>query len=329
MIIVQTPLRISLMGGGTDFREFWGREGGAVVTTAINKYVYAIVKSRFDDRIYVNYSRKEIVDSVGAIEHGLVREAMRKAGITRGVEITTLADVPSEGSGLGSSSAVTVALLHALYAYQGRLVDEATLAREACEIEIDILKGPIGIQDQYIAAYGNLRVLRFKPDGSVAIERLALDAARQRQLESNLHVFFLDRTRSAGDILAHQRASVDENLTALRRLHDLVDEMVAALQSGPLDRVGELLHLGWLEKKRLGPGVTDGDIDALYERARTAGAIGGKVLGAGGGGFLLVYCPGEHRDRLLGALADRRVLPVRLERDGSKVVFNIRGLEER
>ena len=172
MIITQTPLRVSLFGGGTDFPEFFTQSGGAVLSLAIDKSVYVIVKERFDDKIYINYSKKEIVDRVDQIQHELVREAMRRTGVDRGIEITTLADVPSEGSGLGSSSSITVGLLNALYAYQGEPVPLERLAREACEIEITVLGKPIGVQDQYIAAFGNLRLFTFKPDGSIATERV-------------------------------------------------------------------------------------------------------------------------------------------------------------
>ncbi len=327
MIVVQTPLRISLAGGGTDFKDFWEQEGGAVLSTAIDKYVYVIVKARFDEKIYINYSRKEIVDTVDEIEHELVREAMRMTGVKRGVEITTLADVPSEGSGLGSSSAITVGLLHTLYTYQGRLVDAERLAREACEIEIDILKRPIGIQDQYIAAYGNLRIFRFHRDGTVDVEKLELTESQRRRLALNLRLYFLGKTRSSSDILGEQKANIGRRLPSLRRLRDLVDDMKGALLSGDFDRVGRLLHQGWLEKKRLALKISNDEIDSLYQRAREAGGLGGKVVGAGGGGFLLLYCPGANHERLSEVLSDLRELPFDLERDGSKVIFNIRGQE--
>lgn len=329
MIVVQTPLRISLAGGGTDFPDFWRSEGGAVLSTAIDKYVYVIVKGRFDEKIYINYSRKEIVDSVDDIEHELLREAMRRTGVERGVEITTLADVPSEGSGLGSSSAVTVGFLHALYAYQGKLVEAEQLAREACEIEIGILKRPIGIQDQYIAAYGNLRVFRFHPDGTVGVEKVELGEAQPRRLAADLRLYFLDKTRNASDILAEQKASIPVILPALQRLKSMVDPMKRALIANDTEQIGALLHEGWLEKKRLAPRISDDEIDRLYGRAREAGALGGKVVGAGGGGFLLLYCPGVSQKRLAEVFAGLRELPFNLERDGSKVIFNIRGQEWR
>lgn len=329
MIVVQTPLRISLAGGGTDFPDFWRSEGGAVLSTAIDKYVYVIVKGRFDEKIYINYSRKEIVDSVDDIEHELLREAMRRTGVERGVEITTLADVPSEGSGLGSSSAVTVGFLHALYAYQGKLVEAEQLAREACEIEIGILKRPIGIQDQYIAAYGNLRVFRFHPDGTVGVEKVELGEAQPRRLAADLRLYFLDKTRNASDILAEQKASIPVTLPALQRLKSMVDPMKRALIANDTEQIGALLHEGWLVKKRLAPRISDDEIDRLYGRAREAGALGGKVVGAGGGGFLLLYCPGVSQKRLAEVFAGLRELPFNLERDGSKVIFNIRGQEWR
>ncbi len=327
MIITQTPLRISLFGGGTDFREFYLERGGAVLSLAIDKYIYVIVKERFDEKIYINYSRKEIVDSVDEIHHELVREAMRRTGVGEGVEITTLADVPSEGSGLGSSSSVTVGLLNALYAYQGEQVPLERLAREACEIEIDILGKPIGVQDQYIAAFGGLRFFEFRKDGSIGTERLDLSDEEKRRLVSNLLVFFTGRTRSSSEVLTEQKNNISERTAELEVLRDLAYEAREHVLKGSLDEIGGLMHRGWEAKKKLASNVTTPAIDALYDRAIEAGALGGKIAGAGSGGFLLLYCPRERQNAVREALGGYRELPFLLSRDGSKVIFNVRGYE--
>jgi len=323
MIISQTPLRVSLLGGGTDFRDFFLKEGGAVLTLAINKYVYVILKERFDDMIYINYSKKEIVSSVFEIQHELVREAMRKTGISKGVEITTLSDVPSEGTGLGSSSSVTVGLLNAMYAYLGMQVPAERLAQEACEIEIDILNKPIGVQDQFIAAFGDLCFIEFHTDGNISITKVPLSIEAKRVLVSNLLLFYTNRTRKADTILKEQKANIADRKDELCRLRDLAYEGYQALLRGDFDRIGELLHENWLLKRRLASGVSDPQIEEMYETALRAGALGGKVAGAGGGGFLLVYCPREKQNAVRTALSQYRELPFMLSRDGSKIIFNI------
>lgn len=325
MIITQTPLRVGLFGGGTDFKEFYLKEEGAVLSFGIDKYVYVIVKERFDEKIYINYSKKEIVNHVDDIAHDLVREAMRKTGITGGVEVTTLADVPSKGSGLGSSSSITVGLLNAFYTYQGEQVPQERLAMEACEIEIDIVGKPIGIQDQYIAAYGNMRFFEFQRNGQVNVEKLDLTDEQKRMLVSNLLLFFTNKTRSSSEVLTEQRKNISERMDELRRLRDIAYEARRIILSGRTDETGHLLHESWQEKKKLASNVSTKDIDVMYERAREAGAMGGKIAGAGSGGFLLVYCPRENQNAVREALKEYRELPFLLSRDGSKVIFNMRG----
>ena len=325
MIITQTPLRVGLFGGGTDFRGFYLKEAGAVLSFGLDKYVYVIVKERFDEKIYINYSKKEIVNRVDDIAHDLVREAMRKTGITGGVEVTTLADVPSKGSGLGSSSSITVGLLNAFYIYQGEQVPQERLAMEACEIEIDIVGKPIGIQDQYIAAYGNMRFFEFQRNGQVNVEKLDLTDEQKRILVSNLLLFFTNKTRSSSEVLTEQRKNISERMDELRRLRDIAYEARRIILSGRTDEIGHLLHESWEEKKKLASNVSTKDIDVMYERAREAGAMGGKIAGAGSGGFLLVYCPRENQNAVREALKEYRELPFLLSRDGSKVIFNMRG----
>lgn len=323
MIISQTPLRISLLGGGTDFREFSHEHGGAVLAFGLNKFVYVILKDRFDTDVYINYSIKEIVRAVDEVKHDLVREAMRKTGIYEGVEITTLADVPSGGTGLGSSSSITVGLLNAMYAHQGIQVGADRLSREACEIEIDILGKPIGFQDQYIAGHGGLVFIEFRRGGEVAVERLTLSSEVKGRLSSSLMLFYTDRTRSADPILADQRSRIGDRVEELGFLRDLAFRGREALRAGDTDALGALLHENWVLKKRLSDRISDPDIDGMYEVARAAGALGGKIAGAGGGGFLLLYVPLGKQSAVREALSGFRELPIGPSRDGSRIIFNI------
>lgn len=324
MIITQTPLRISFAGGGTDFRDYYLQDGGAVVSSAIDKYIYVIVKERFDQKIRVGYSRTEMVDSVDEIDHELVREAMRKVGITYGIEISTMADIPSEGSGLGSSSAVTVGLLHALYTFRGQLVTPDLLARQACEIEIDILGKPIGKQDQYIAAYGGLRRIDFLPDDTVQVEGIPLPTEKRLRFGESLLLFFTGITRKADTILSTQKQNIETKRATLDTLKGQADEIHESLCSGNITRVGRILDAGWRHKRQLADTISNPEIDRHYERALDAGAIGGKIAGAGGGGFLLLYCSPDRQAAVRAALGDLKELPFALERDGTKVIFNTR-----
>jgi len=324
VIVVRTPLRLSFLGGGTDFPDYYHEQGGVVISTAIDKYVYVIAKERFDDKIYVNYSQKEIVERVGDLRHELVREAMRITGVERGIEITTLADIPSSGTGLGSSSAVTVGVLQALYTYQGMIVTAEMLAQQACEIELLRCHKPIGKQDQYISAYGGLRQITFRANGYIEAEALGFDPVLTQRLNRNLMLFYTNITRSADTILAEQRDNIANRRAFLDTLRDLAARGRACLETGDLDAFGRLMDEGWELKKQLASGVSNGTLDALYTAAREAGALGGKIAGAGGGGFLLVYCPLDKQEAVRQALSHLRELPFQFERDGSKVIFNIR-----
>jgi D-glycero-alpha-D-manno-heptose-7-phosphate kinase len=324
MIITQTPLRIGLLGGGTDLPGYYRENGGRVLNCALDKYIYVIVKQRFDDDIYVNYSRKEIVSHVEDLEHELVREAMRMTGVTRGVEITTLADIPSAGgSGLGSSSAVTVGLLHALFVYQGHQVSAQELAERACAIEIELCGKPIGKQDQYIAAFGGIRDIHFGPGEDVVAEEVPLQAADRRALQQQIMLFYTGITRSANTILAEQNANMMATRPQLDLLRDLAGFAVDRLRDGDVDAVGPVLRESWEAKRKLASGVSNGRIDAAVSQALEAGASGAKLTGAGGGGFLLVICPVEQQRAVRQSLADMRELPVKLDRLGSRVVLNV------
>ncbi|MFZ0427226.1 MAG: GHMP kinase [Acidobacteriota bacterium] len=324
MIITQTPLRISFLGGGTDFRQFFMEEGGWVVSTAIDRYIFVIIKERFDDKIRIGYTKTEMVESVDQIEHELVRECLRKTGITKGVEISTMGDIPSRGSGMGSSSTVTVGLLNAMYHYLGTPKDSATLAREACEVEIDILGKPIGVQDQYIAAFGGQRFLHFTREGSVRVETLRLENGSQRKLNQNLMLFFTNVCRRSETILGRQLQNMNGQRVILREMKRLAVEGRNCLEAGEFDEFGRLLHQGWEFKRQLASGISNGMIDEVYGEARKAGALGGKITGAGGGGFLLLYCPQARQDDVRLALRALPELSFHLEKDGTKVIFNYR-----
>ena len=326
MIVVQTPLRVSFLGGGTDFDDFYLHHGGAVISTVINKRVYVIVKERLDNMIYVNYSRKEIVDSVDKLEHELVREAMRITGVKQGIEITTLADIPADGTGLGSSSAITVGLLQALYAYQGEIVTAETLAEQACQIEIDILGKPIGRQDQYISAYGNMRFITFDGNG-VRVEEVKLSPEGKRKLNDSLLLFYTGMTRKSSVILAEQKANIDRQVAILAEMRAQAFQAKEAIIDGAFDEFGKIMHRGWELKRRLASKITNSQIDELYQATRNAGAIGGKLAGAGGGGFLLLYCPKDKQDGVRRAVNGLRELPFQFQPDGSKVIFDYRSAE--
>jgi D-glycero-alpha-D-manno-heptose-7-phosphate kinase len=323
MIITQTPLRIGLLGGGTDLPGYYREHGGRVLNCAIDKYIYVIVKQRFDDEIYINYSKKEIVSRVEDIEHELVREAMLMTGVLKGVEITTLADIPSTGSGLGSSSAVTVGLLNALYAYQGQQLPSAELAERACTIELERCGKPIGKQDQYIAAYGGIRDLRFGPGEEVVASPVELPAAGRRSLQQQIMLFYTGITRSADTILTEQNANIKTTGPQLDLLRDLAGYAVDRLRDGDVDAIGPLVRESWEAKRKLASGVSTGGVDEMVARALNAGASGVKLTGAGGGGFLLVVCPVECQRAVRHSLCSMQELPVKLDRVGSRVVLNV------
>ena len=324
MIITQTPLRISFAGGGTDFKDYYQKNGGAVLSTTIDKYIFVIVKKRFDKKIRVGYSTTEMVDNLDELKHELVREGLRKTGVTEGVEISTMADIPSTGSGLGSSSSVTVGLLNAFYVYQGISQTAETLAKEACEIEIDILGKPIGKQDQYVAAYGGLNIIRFMPDEKVKVEPLKINESVKRKLERNLMLFYTGMVRKSSEVLSEQKKNIPDITGILDELKALVDELKDCLYKEYLDDFGRILHRGWQCKKKMASKISNKKIDELYEKALDAGALGGKITGAGGGGFMLLYCPQDKQDKVRDALKELQELPFRFNRDGTRVIFNIR-----
>ena len=326
MIISRTPLRISFAGGGTDLAAYYRHESGAVISTAIDKYIYVNVNQKFDGKIRASYSVTEMVDSLGELQHELIREALRLVGIAGGIEITSISDIPSQGTGLGSSSTYTVGLLNALYAFCGRHAGAERLAREACDIEIRRCAKPIGKQDQYIAAYGGLQYIQFNPDETVFVDPVICNADINRRLQERLLLLYTGMTRSADGILAEQQSNTErdrDRRKALRAMTRLANDLRDALAHDvvDLDVFGEVLHQGWLLKRELASGISNARIDDWYERARARGAIGGKILGAGGGGFLLVYAHPERHAAIAAALPELRPIPFRFEPQGSKIVY--------
>lgn len=324
MIIVQTPLRVSFFGGGTDFPSFFMEEGGCVLSSAIDKFIFVTIKERFDKKLRIGYTQTEMVDSIDEIHHDLIRESLRFTGIENGVEVTTMGDIPSEGSGLGSSSTVTVGSLHAMYTYMGEIVSAERLAREACGIEIDKLKKPIGIQDQYIAAYGGLRFFEFKSDGEVKVEKVKITPDAHRMLNDSFLLFFTGVSRKADTILNEQKSNIKDRITELREIKHMAIQARKDLEIGNFDSFGSLMNQSWELKKKLAGSISNGVINETYEAARRAGAIGGKITGAGGGGFLMLYVPYEKQSAVRTALNGLQELPFRLEADGTKVIFNYR-----
>lgn len=324
MIISRTPLRISFVGGGSDLPAFYRQSIGAVVSTAINKYIYITVNKKFDSKIRASYSRTEIVDQVDDLKHELIREALRVTGLTGGIEITSISDIPSRGTGLGSSSSYTVGLLNALYAFQNIYADSETLARQACEIEIQRCRKPIGKQDQYIAAYGGLQFIRFNSDDTVFVDPIICQPETRQALAEGLLLMYTGLTRASTDILSEQAYNTRHDprrRAILQRMVDLAFSLKEALQNNDLNQFGAILHEGWMLKRQLASRISSPLIDEWYARGRQAGALGGKLLGAGGGGFLLFFAPPERHEAIIHALPELHPVPFRLEPQGSKIIY--------
>ena len=321
MIITKTPFRISFAGGGSDMAVFYEQYGGCVLSTSISKYMYISIHPYFEaDKTLLKYSENELVDSYDQIRHSIFRRVLTDMDI-HGVEISSTADVPG-GTGLGSSSTFTVGLLNTLYCYKGKYVSKGDLAEMACQVEIEKLGNPIGKQDQYAAAFGGLNFIRFNRDGSVSVEPIMMRKETYKQLEKNLMMFFTGSTRSANTILGQQKKNISQSDKArnLLQMCDLAEQMRKSLQSDDISSFGHYLNEGWMLKKELASGISNPAIDEAYELAMKNGALGGKLLGAGGGGFLLFYCPEERQKQLKQAIG----LPAfdfRFERDGTSVVY--------
>ena len=327
MIISRAPVRFSLGGGGTDLPSYSRQYGGYLVAAAIDKYVFVAANRRFYNTIRLAYSKTETVEHVDQIEHRIFREALRKTSIESGIELVSVADVPSN-TGLGSSSTFTVALLNALHAYKQEFVSTEALAEEACNIEIDILKEPIGKQDQYISAYGGITAFTFHTDGSVHAERVPVKPEVQDELEMNLLIFYSGIDRAASTVLTEQGKVITENKDgAVERMHKIKElgyETRRILVAGDVDAYGELLHEHWANKRKLASKMTDPVIDEHYDAARKAGAIGGKLMGAGGGGFFMFYARPADRRAVYEAMTSRGLRPLRFrfDFDGARIVAN-------
>ena len=322
MIGTRTPFRISFAGGGSDLRSFYTRHPGCVLSTSINKYMYILVHPFFDQRTQVKYSRTELVDDVADIQHPIVRMALKSFQVN-GVDVNSIADIPA-GSGLGSSCSFTVGLLHALHAYTNRFASKETLAQKACEIEIDVLGEPIGKQDQYAAAYGGLNFITFHSDETVEVQPVIMLQEKRALLAENLMMFYLGGARSASEILADQQRNVRddrEKFDALVAMTELARRLRRSLLDGNVDDVGPILDENWQLKRRLSSRISEDRIDAYYETARRNGATGGKLLGAGGGGFMLFYCPRQDQEKLRTALADLRELDFSFDSFGTQVIY--------
>jgi D-glycero-alpha-D-manno-heptose-7-phosphate kinase len=324
MIISRTPFRVSLAGGGSDFAEYYRVRPGNVITLAINRYMYVTVNRRFDDSIRVAYTRTEIVDHIDDLEHDLIREALRMVGYTRGIEVTTIADLPA-GIGLGSSSSLAVGALNALYALKGEWRSPEELARRACEIEIEVLGRPIGKQDQYIAAFGGLCDIHFLSDDTVTVNPLICPPDLRRRLIDQLMLFYTGTSRQAHTVLGEVRKRLvehDDTRSAVDGLVEIAACTRQAILDGRLDRLGELLDRSWQLKRQMASKVTNGRLDVMYAEARAAGATGGKVSGAGGGGCLLLVVPEPHRSTVRAAMerAGLKEVPFSLEPEGSRII---------
>ena len=321
MIISQTPYRVSFAGGGTDLPAYYRHEYGAVLSVTIDHHIYVTLHRRFESTIRVSYSRTEVAHTIDEVQHELVREAMRMVEIDEPLEMTTIGDVPS-GTGMGSSSSLTVGLLTALYGYQHRIVSPKLLAEQACRIEIDILHKPIGRQDQYAAAFGGLNYLRFNSDDTVDVEPVPCRAETLAELEQRALLVYTGQTRDANVILEQQSSATEDRLDVLRAMRDLAGEMRHALAGdGDLDRFAALLHEGWELKRSLGFGISNDHINEWYAVARRAGAVGGKLLGAGGGGFVLLIAPPWRHRAIREALGRPRELAFKISRNGSRIIF--------
>ncbi len=321
MIITKTPFRVSFCGGGSDMADFYREFGGCVLSTSINRYMYISIHPYFDEKkTALKYSRTEIVENLDEIQHTIYKQVLKDMDI-HGVEITSTADVPS-GTGLGSSSSFTVGLLHTLYCYKGKYVEKTRLAEEACDVEINRLGSPIGKQDQYAAACGGLNFITFRKDDTVSVEPIIISPETLNALQENVVVYYTGLTHDANKILAEQKNNISDDAKKMNliRMCELARTMKHGLENNDLSDFGKILDEGWQKKRELASGIANGKIDEIYEVAMKNGAQGGKLLGAGGGGFLLFYCEKYKQKKLEEALGLQR-FPIRFEHDGTSVVF--------
>ncbi|MCB0727755.1 MAG: sugar kinase [Ignavibacteriae bacterium] len=325
MIISRAPVRISMGGGGTDLPSYYQKFGGFLLAASINRYVHILLNKRFEESIRLSYSETEIVDKISEIKHSIFKASLQYSGIKKQIELVSIADVPSN-CGLGTSSTFTVSLLSALFSYKREYKSLHELAECACKIEIDILKEPIGKQDQYAAVFGGFNGYTFHRDGKVTVEPVKISDGSLMELQNNMFLFFLNKKRSASDILKVQnKKTKDNNDDVINRLHKIKDiglHTKKILEQNKINEFGEILHEHWLIKKGISKKISDPFIDEVYECAIKNGALGGKVIGAGGGGFLMFYCPYE-KSKLLSSMKKMGLEPTwfSFEREGVKTGF--------
>lgn len=321
MIITKTPFRISFCGGGSDLSSFYRENGGCVLSTSISKYMYISIHPYFyGDKILLKYSKTELVDCIDEIEHKILGCVLKDFNL-RGIEITSMADIPA-GTGLGSSSAFTVGLLNSLYCYTGKYVSKGRLADEACKIEIEKLGNPIGKQDQYCSSFGGLNFIRFRQDDSVSVEPIIMKQDTYQRLQNNLVLYYTGDVRSANTILSEQNLNIlsKSKIANIKEMCNLAEKMKESLEANDISSFGNLLNENWLIKKTVANGISTSEIDHYYDIALANGALGGKLLGAGGGGFLLFYCEQEEQERLSKAMPLKQ-MKFSFEHDGTSVIF--------
>lgn len=321
MIITRTPFRVSFCGGGSDLPEFYEQNGGCVLSTTIRKYMYlALHRYFYEDQIVLKYSKTEVVNEYDEIEHKIFRQCLKDFDI-KGVEISSMADIPA-GTGLGSSSTFTVGLLHLLYAYQGKYMSKYKLAKDACEVEIEKLGEPIGKQDQFAASFGGLNFYEFQPNGFVNVEPIVMKKDSYLELEKNLMMFYLGGTHDASAILKEQSNNIrqSDKIAIQKQMCDITRNLKEELQKNNIDAMGGLLHENWMLKKNLATGISSLFIDDVYDRAIKSGAMGGKLLGAGGSGFMLFYVKNERQDSVRRALCDLKEFEFEMDNSGTTIV---------
>jgi D-glycero-alpha-D-manno-heptose-7-phosphate kinase len=323
MIVSKAPLRMSFVGGGSDLPSFYKRMGGAVLSTSIDKYIYVTVNKKFDKNIRISYSVTEDVSCISKIEHPIVRNALALMNINNGIEIASMADIPSHGSGLGSSSSYTVALLNALHAYKNRHVSKDKLGELASYIEMDLCNEPIGKQDQYAAAFGGLNLIEFHEDDSVTVNPIICKPETLKNMEESIIVFYTGRTRSASSILSEQsnNANIPSKINIMKEMVNSAYDMKQLLESNDLDPLGELLDKNWKLKRQMASGIADSEIDDWYRAGILAGAQGGKLLGAGNGGFMMFFSPKERHNAIEKAMKGLQRVPFSFDKAGSQIVF--------
>lgn len=330
MIVVRAPMRISFVGGGTDLPDFYRKSQGAVISTAIDKFVYVVLnRTPLIDKVSARYSISETVDQVSDLQHTRIRAALQDLGIEKGIEIASFASLPAK-TGIGSSSSFSVALLKALNVYLGKNISAREAAEAASRLEIDLIKEPIGKQDQYAAAFGGFNVLRFNADETVDVEPVLLDYRKRLSFEQHVLVFYTGITRFAGSVLTEQKENIAKKFQTLQDMAAMVPQFRDSLLEGDFQSLGRMLDEGWRRKKQLASGVSNPVIDALYESAMGAGAWGGKVLGAGGGGCLFFVCSPDKKEQIhkavwntarSGDLPDFKDIPIHFVQSGAEALY--------